>query len=73
MNEVRTHMITPEENHRACNEICNALGLKNVVSLSFHLTVNKHIVIEVEYYPELDAVDKIKEIFKKYKLEEIHD
>jgi hypothetical protein len=51
-------------------EICDALGLKNVVKLDLHFTVHEVAVAEVTFFPEVDGVQQLPAILKRYELRE---
>lgn len=61
----------------ACREICEAFGLKNLRSLIMRLDATKVAVVDVivtaSFYPDVEALQKVEQILKRYKLEEIHD
>ena len=51
-----------------CKEICDALGLKHVLKLDFHMEVNSIVTVEAKVYPEVDGVRQLIPILKKCKL-----
>jgi hypothetical protein len=55
------------------NEIANALGLKHVRQLDFHMAYDSISTVEVEFYPEIDGVKQFPAILKKYELVEIKE
>jgi hypothetical protein len=53
-----------------CKEVCDALGLKNVRKLDLHMSVDDVVIVKVEYYPEINDIEKLVPILKKYQLVE---
>ena len=56
--------------HPVCKEICDALGLKNVVSLHLHFAVDRFTTVTAKYFPEEDGVKKFPAILKRFELVE---
>ncbi len=50
-------------------EIADALGLKHVRSLDFHIQADGLATVTAEMFPEVDGVKKFPAILKKFKLE----
>jgi hypothetical protein len=48
--------------------ICDALGLKHVISLDLHLEHNKPITVEAFMYVELEGIKQLVPVIKKFKL-----
>lgn len=51
-------------------EICDALGLKHVRKMDIHFECHKTVIVDVEYFPEIDGVKQIAAIFRKFELTE---
>jgi len=54
-------------------EICDALGLKYVVSLDIHIAVNEIVTVTAKFYPEEYGMKMVPAILKKYELVEKKD
>lgn len=53
-----------------CKEIAEALGIKHCRSLTIKIRLDSIVTVEAEFFPEIDGVQQLKPIFKKYKLVE---
>ena len=51
-------------------EIADALGLKRVKKMDIHLEARKPAVIDVEFHPDIDGLEAMETIMKRYTFEE---
>lgn len=57
--------------NKVMKEICTALGLKHVNSFTLKASANSIVTVEAEFYPEIDGIQQLVPIFKKFYLTEI--
>jgi hypothetical protein len=54
--------------HPAMKELCEALGIKNGISITIKGGVNKMTTVMAEFYPEEEGIRGVTAVMKKYKL-----
>ena len=57
---------------KLCKNICDALGLKNVVKLDISLEVGNLVRVTVEYFPDRNNVKELIPVLKRMKMEDIN-
>ena len=60
-------------NMKLAKEICDALGIKNCKRLDLHMAYDEIFTATVEFYPEIDGIEQMVPILKKFKLVAIED
>jgi len=53
-----------------CKRIADVLGIKHCRNLTIKMKSNNLVIVEAEFFLDIDGVEQLEPIFKEYKLVE---